>query len=278
MKIATSRLTLREPFKSLFPVEPDVVKELTADMKVNGFDAAQSIFAWKAPDGQLVVVDGHMRLQSAKAARLGEVHVTVRKFADEDEAFAFAIKLQRVRRNLSKLEIAEAITRAEAVKQPMIVQPIARSLGSPKGVKSGARGSTKDPVTSAVVEKAAKLGISERTAKQALANVRAVDGKSRATKQPTRAARTARAVTNAVVRSRSDEALDTYHVVALVNNGELAPHMHSTLRAMVKLADGLDHRQAETAVSAVWGVVDGAYRDKRRPTDLVKIATSKEKQ
>ena len=45
MKIELARLTVREPFKSLFPLEPDVVKALTASMKTTGFDAARSIFA-----------------------------------------------------------------------------------------------------------------------------------------------------------------------------------------------------------------------------------------
>jgi len=171
VKIEIARLTIREPFKSLFPVERDVVEAIAADMKKNGYDAAQSITAWKAPDGELPVIDGHQRILAAKVAGLIEVHATLRKFADEDEAFAFAIKSQRDRRNLTKQQIADALARAELKRSPTS-QEVARSAG-PRNAKGQIVGSTKDPVKTAVVEKAAKAGISQRTAEQALANVRA---------------------------------------------------------------------------------------------------------
>jgi ParB-like chromosome segregation protein Spo0J len=172
MKIEVGALALSEPFRSLFPVEPEVVAALTADMRANGFDAVRSIIAWKAPDGRPIVVDGHMRLEAAKAAKLKQVDVTVRQFADEDAAFAFAVASQRDRRNLTKLEIAEAIARAELARADKDLATPARSLGPPKGQKGGG-GSTKDPVKQAVVTKAATAGVGTRTAEQALANVRA---------------------------------------------------------------------------------------------------------
>src|SRR5262245_61502578 len=113
VKLEIAKLTIREPFKSLFPVEPEVVKALTSDMRANGFDGAQAIFVWKTPSGELVLVDGHMRVLAAKAARLKDVDATVRRFVDEDDAFAFAVKTQRDRRNLTKTQIAEAIVRGE---------------------------------------------------------------------------------------------------------------------------------------------------------------------
>jgi ParB-like chromosome segregation protein Spo0J len=267
MKIEIGRLTVREPFKSLFPVEPDVVKALTADMKANGFDAAQSVFAWKAPDGELVLVDGHMRLQAAKAARLGEVHATVRRFANEDEAFDFAITMQRDRRNLPKLAIAEAIARAELARAHNDIATPARSVG-PRDARGRVRGSTKDPVRTAVVEKAATKGVGTRTADQALANVRAENGNA-STSKP-------RIKDPLAGMSKSDEAILAYRMLASLNDGELAARMNSTLRAMFKLVEDLDRKQAEGVVSAIWGVVDGAYRDKRSPAAMTKLAAAKE--
>jgi ParB-like chromosome segregation protein Spo0J len=174
MRIKINELTTAEPFKSLFPIEPDVVAALTADMKATGFDAARTIIAWKAPDGQRIVVDGHMRLLAAKAARLKDVHATVRRFADEDEAFAFAVASQRDRRNLTKLEIAEAIARAETARSSQEFATPAKSRNFPGKAHGG--GSTKDPIRTAVVEKAAKAGVGTRTADKALANVRAANG------------------------------------------------------------------------------------------------------
>ena len=167
-------LTVRAPFKDLFPIDPDVLAATVASIKQDGFDPERPIFAWR--DGkQLVVVDGHTRLQAAKRARVKEVPVVARRFAGEEQAFAFAVAAQRDRRNLTKLEIAEAIARAEVAGTAFDFATPARSIKGGGG-RGGARGSTKDPVRTAVVEKAAKVGVGTRTADKALANVRASNG------------------------------------------------------------------------------------------------------
>jgi ParB-like chromosome segregation protein Spo0J len=272
MRVEVARLTVREPFKSLFPVEPDVVEALTADMKANGFDAAQSIFVWKAPDGELVMVDGHMRLLAAKAARLKEVHATIRRFADEDEAFAFAIKVQRVRRNLTKLQIAEAITRAETARAST-VQPIARSRIREGSGSRSLRGSTSDPITSAVIEKAAKKGISKRTAQQALANVRAENG---TVPKPRRKPK-ARADVIPVDESAAPSPAVAKHL-------PYPPHLHRLLEALAKLTTPADlhilvehatyacldlAEDEDAALKAVRGAVSTGARNHRNFDRLV---------
>ena len=103
------------PFKDLFPLDADVVDALVASMRARGYDADRPVVAWR-PDGKagpLVLVEGHMRVAAAIKARIDAIPVTVRAFRDEDAAFIFAVAEQRDRRNLTKLEIAEAIARAE---------------------------------------------------------------------------------------------------------------------------------------------------------------------
>jgi ParB-like chromosome segregation protein Spo0J len=170
---AIKELTVKSPFKDLFAIEPDVLAATLASIKEEGFDPERPIFAWKN-GSELVVVDGHTRLEAARKARLKQVPVVVRKFTGEDEAFWFACVAQRDRRNLTKEQIATAIARAELAKAESMGSPtMASPLGSPKGVKGGARGGTKDPVKQAVVESAAKLGVQKRTAERGLANARA---------------------------------------------------------------------------------------------------------
>jgi ParB-like chromosome segregation protein Spo0J len=160
VKLPIKQLETRAPFKDLFPIDAVVLAALVKSIKNEGFDPERAIFAWKV-NGTPVVVEGHMRLEAARKARLSEVPVVVRKFADEDEAFQFAIASQRDRRNLSKEEIATAIARAE------LARPIAEPAIGPRG------GKPKDPATDAVIAKAAKAGVGERTARQGLANARA---------------------------------------------------------------------------------------------------------
>jgi hypothetical protein len=182
----TNELTTRPLFEELFPTDPEVLAAVKASMKADGWHGSSVIVSWRdKATGELVVVDGHTRLLAAKAAGLEKVYVeTPKLLIDEEAAFDYAVREQRDRRNLTKLEIAEAIAEAELRRADSkdLAMP-ARSLGPPKGQKGGG-GSTKDPVKQAVVEKAATQDISERTARQGLANRRAARSAPKAATVP----------------------------------------------------------------------------------------------
>jgi ParB-like chromosome segregation protein Spo0J len=164
-------LVQRAPFSDLFDVDQDVMSELVADMQVNKFDKERPVFAWRSDEG-LVLVDGHMRVKAAIQARITEVPVVVRwkGKGKETEAFLFAIASQRVRRNLSKEELAERISDAELRRRGEEPRLPAKKAGEPTVRKPGRQA---DPVKAAVVEQAKAVGISKRTAEAGLAKARA---------------------------------------------------------------------------------------------------------
>jgi ParB family chromosome partitioning protein len=73
-------------------------------MKADGYDQAFPIVAWNG-----VVVDGHTRLRSARAAGLDRVPVVYRQFESESEALEYAIACQRNRRNLTDAELVRCV-------------------------------------------------------------------------------------------------------------------------------------------------------------------------
>lgn len=95
-----------DPFKSLFPINSQVLDRVQEDMQKHGYDTSQPLIIWAA---QGVVVDGHTRLEAAKNIGLEEVPVHEKNFADADEALAYAIHNQSNRRNLTDNEILQCI-------------------------------------------------------------------------------------------------------------------------------------------------------------------------
>jgi len=95
------------PFKTLFPIKESVLNEIVEDMKQNGFDYAHPIIIWGGH--KVTVVDGHTRLAAAQQIHLNKVPITLKEFADEDEALQYAIRAQRNRRNLSDAELLTCI-------------------------------------------------------------------------------------------------------------------------------------------------------------------------
>ena len=164
MKTAISQLTTRPPFEGLFATDPRCSPKIAASMKAEGYDVTQPVYVWKDPAGVLLVVDGHTRLDAAKAAELTEIHVVVRRFTDEGAAFDFAVKNQRARRNITKQQIIEAVARAEIAKPNGSSPPVTKN---PKG------GRPRDHVRQAAVAKAVELGASPTTADRAVAKVKA---------------------------------------------------------------------------------------------------------
>ncbi len=99
----TQTLRTAAPFKTLFPIKESVLNEIAEDMKQNGFDYAHPIIIWAGH--KVTVVDGHTRLAAAQKIHLNKVPITLKEFADEDEAMRYAIRAQRNRRNLTDAEL-----------------------------------------------------------------------------------------------------------------------------------------------------------------------------
>lgn len=103
-QIKVDELRIEPPFCDLFTVQPTTAKAVTASMKATGYDQAFPLVAWNG-----VVVDGHTRLRSAKAAGIHVVPVVYRQFASETEALEYAIACQRNRRNLTDAELVRCV-------------------------------------------------------------------------------------------------------------------------------------------------------------------------
>jgi len=102
-------LTIRTaaPFKNLFPIRENLLDEIAADMKQNGYDFAHPIIIWAGH--KVTVVDGHTRLAAALKIGLTKVPITLKEFESEDEALQYAIKSQSHRRNLTDAELYTCI-------------------------------------------------------------------------------------------------------------------------------------------------------------------------
>jgi len=114
-------LTIRTatPFKDLFPIREELLNDIAADMKENGFDPLYPIVIWAGH--KVTVVDGHTRLAAALKIGMTKVPIVLREFADEKDALHFAIKSQSKRRNLTDAELMsciEAIDKRNPVGHP----------------------------------------------------------------------------------------------------------------------------------------------------------------
>jgi len=108
MRTKITELVMRKPFSSLFPAQPDVMAAIKESMETTGFDPSKPLDVWR-PNGELVVIDGHTRLQAAQAAGLAEVETYLHEFTDETEALEYAIRNQRNRRNLTGGELLRCV-------------------------------------------------------------------------------------------------------------------------------------------------------------------------
>lgn len=107
------------PFKTLFPIKESILNEIAEDMKQNGFDYAHPIIIWGGH--KVTVIDGHTRLAAAQQIHLNKVPITLKEFADEDEALRYAIRAQSNRRNLSQEELLNCL--AELDKRNAVGRP-----------------------------------------------------------------------------------------------------------------------------------------------------------
>ncbi len=102
-------LTIRTaaPFKNLFPIRENILNEIAADMKQNGYDYAHPVIIWAGH--KVTVVDGHTRLAAALKIGLTKIPITLKDFESEEEALKYAIKSQSNRRNLTDSELYTCI-------------------------------------------------------------------------------------------------------------------------------------------------------------------------
>jgi ParB family chromosome partitioning protein len=86
----------------IFKINEEILAEVTASIKENGFDKAEPLVLWK---GKNIVVDGHTRLAAARAADVFDVPCEEKDFIDVNEAVLYAVHRQTDRRNLTDAEI-----------------------------------------------------------------------------------------------------------------------------------------------------------------------------
>ncbi len=98
-----SDIRTASPFKDLFPIRHRTLDDITWDMRRYGFDIGKPLVLWKDHDNLLI--DGHIRLQAAKRARLCNVPIIFKAFKNEDAALKYAVKCQQYRRNLTDAEL-----------------------------------------------------------------------------------------------------------------------------------------------------------------------------
>jgi ParB-like chromosome segregation protein Spo0J len=131
-------VTTREPFSSLFPINPNVLEAVKESMRVaGGQDTDEPIVVWRRHDEShhtgrsRTVVDGHTRFRAAQELGLEGIYVSHHDFADEDEAIAYAIRRQVNRRNLGDAELARYVAmldkRRQSGERTDLAQDCARS-------------------------------------------------------------------------------------------------------------------------------------------------------
>lgn len=102
------KLITKEPFTNLYPINSDLMEEISEEMKIKGFDENHPIETWEKGE-EMLVIDGHTRLMAAKQAGLEEVWIVKNNYSDENEALKDAIKLQIQRRNLDEASLMASI-------------------------------------------------------------------------------------------------------------------------------------------------------------------------
>jgi len=99
-----SELKTKEPFCSLFNIQPEILSAIKEDMEMNGYDGSQPIIIWNR-----VIIDGHTRYEAAKQANIIEIPIFAYDFDNELDALQYAIHNQRNRRNLTEAEIIRCV-------------------------------------------------------------------------------------------------------------------------------------------------------------------------
>lgn len=106
------KLITREPFSTLFPIDPKIREALSESIRTSGFNAGFPIHVWDSEDEGYIVLDGHTRLEACKEVGLKDVPVHILNFSGDNAALKYACDAQRERRNLTKEEIRRFIITA----------------------------------------------------------------------------------------------------------------------------------------------------------------------
>jgi hypothetical protein len=172
------------PAAELFPPLPeDELRQLGENLMVKRRPEHPVIFWAENTETERMLLDGRSRLDAAELVGLevcrlvdGEYRIKFPNSILLDEVtrygvdpYDLVVSLNVHRRHLSKQQKADLIVQSVKQQQLMTSQAIARSF-SPESGRRG--GSIKDPFKEKVVERAAKSGISKRTAENALAKHR----------------------------------------------------------------------------------------------------------
>lgn len=95
-----------EPFKSLFPISPNILSAISESIIHSGYDASKPVVIWSKTG---VLLDGHTRLEASKQAGLAAIPACMMDFDTEDDAFDYAVRQQRDRRNLTDADILRLV-------------------------------------------------------------------------------------------------------------------------------------------------------------------------
>jgi len=100
-KVNPAELVVDPRLGGLFPPADDTVKALVEDMRANGYRESRPIEVWRR-GGKLIVVEGHTRREAAIMAGIKAVPIVApRRIRTLEDAFSYAVREQRLRRNLS---------------------------------------------------------------------------------------------------------------------------------------------------------------------------------
>jgi len=142
-----------EPFKSLFPISPSILSAITESIIHAGYDVSKPIVIWDETD---ILLDGHTRLEASKQAGFDSIPACRVPFASEDEAFDYAVRQQRDRRNLTDADILRLVAicdqRRKSGERTDLASHDARSSG-----KSAADTADKVGVSTSKIERARRV-------------------------------------------------------------------------------------------------------------------------
>jgi len=152
-----SMLKVESPFNGIFPIQNPVLQKIITSMKKIGFDEAYPIIVWKRNE-DLVVLDGHTRLQAALSIGLENIPVALREFDDPVDALDYAVSQQIERRNLAPADMLRYVTEADKLFKAgrKKLAPSGANFESPKG-KSAAKMADVMNVSTRKVERLRKI-------------------------------------------------------------------------------------------------------------------------
>jgi len=103
--VAPSEIRTGEPFKSLFPVNPELLARIMKSIQERGYDQSQPLIIWKDEN---LLIDGHTRLKAAMELNLETVPVYYTEI-DQKIVLEQTLAYQVDRRNLTDGDILKAI-------------------------------------------------------------------------------------------------------------------------------------------------------------------------